>query len=244
MKVLFVDYFVLTLIFIMVLSDRYVDAFLFLNGPSTRRVMDSGKSKNIDNRWRRYGLDFDEIGKDNECELGDGFINTCMEEEVKKIPLKKNVILATCREELPQPNPDFPPEEVVQICMEYLQNNHIPEMNCGLEVCFQFSSDRCRAANGGSLEQFVNRAANPTFQSMIDTISWDIVTVGPEIPGGPTRGPMKTVLVEVTPKQSEQTQFNNRRFLWTLQRERRPPRQGCWLVHECIFVDMAFALTE
>jgi hypothetical protein len=28
-----------------------------------------------------------------------------------------------------------------------------------------------------------------------------------------------------------------------MQQERRPPRQGLWLVHECIFMDNAFALT-
>ena len=28
-----------------------------------------------------------------------------------------------------------------------------------------------------------------------------------------------------------------------MQQERRPPRQGMWLVHECIFVENAFALT-
>ena len=255
----------------MILSDRCIDAFLISKnvlstGSSSTsgggRVMDSGRLNKNNNRWwRRYGLDFDEIGKDDQCELGDGFINTCMEEGEdninEEIPLslkKKNIILASCREELPKANSDLTPEEVVQICMEYLQNNHIPVMNSGLEVCFEFSSDRCRAANGGSLEQFVTRAANPTFQSMIDTLHWDIVTIGPEIPGGPTRGPMKTVLVQVTPKQSSEqlnnnnnknnNNNNNRRFLWTLQRERRPPRQGFWLVHECIFVDMAFALTE
>lgn len=30
----------------------------------------------------------------------------------------------------------------------------------------------------------------------------------------------------------------------TIQQERRPPRQGLWLIHECIFVENAFALTE
>ena len=32
-------------------------------------------------------------------------------------------------------------------------------------------------------------------------------------------------------------------FLWTLQRERRPPRQDCWLVHEVLFTENAGMLT-
>jgi hypothetical protein len=28
-----------------------------------------------------------------------------------------------------------------------------------------------------------------------------------------------------------------------LQRERRPPRQDCWLVHECLFKDAAYEQT-
>jgi hypothetical protein len=31
--------------------------------------------------------------------------------------------------------------------------------------------------------------------------------------------------------------------LWTLQQERRPPRQGCWLIHEVLYVKNAFELT-
>lgn len=34
-----------------------------------------------------------------------------------------------------------------------------------------------------------------------------------------------------------------RTFLWTLQQERRPPRQGCWIIHEVIYVKNAFQLT-
>lgn len=35
----------------------------------------------------------------------------------------------------------------------------------------------------------------------------------------------------------------DRRFLWTLMREMRPPRHNCWLIHECIFVENAYAIT-
>jgi len=140
---------------------------------------------------------------------------------------------------LPQPSPDLSAEQIVQICMDSLAKNEEPKANAGLEVCFSFSSDRCRAALGGSLENFINFASNPIFASMVNAKEWTKVNVGPVISGSQTRGAMQTVLIDLKPESGR-----DRRFLWTMQQERRPPRQGCWLVHECIFVENAFALTE
>lgn len=142
------------------------------------------------------------------------------------------------KECLPGPDPDLDAETIVALCLDCLKNNDAPRTNAGLEVCFNFSSDRCRAALGGSLEKFIAYAANPTFGSMIDAKEWTQVSKGPVIPGTPTRGAMQTVLVDVKPVNGR-----DRRFLWTLQKERRPPRQDCWLIHECIFVENAYALT-
>ena len=75
---------------------------------------------------------------------------------------------------------------------------------------------------------------------MINAREWKVVSIGPIIDGTPTRGAMKTILISVKP---EETKFNDRQFLWTIQKERRPPRQGCWLVHECIAVENAFVMT-
>ena len=140
---------------------------------------------------------------------------------------------------LPQPSPELSAEDIVHICMDSLAKNDEPRANAGLEVCFDFSSDRCRAALGGSLENFINFASNPIFASMVNAKEWNVVSVGPVIAGSQTRGAMKTVLIDLKPESGR-----DRRFLWTLQQERRPPRQGCWLVHECIFVENAFAMTE
>jgi hypothetical protein len=94
--------------------------------------------------------------------------------------------------------------------------------------------------NGGTVEEFIQFAKNPTFQTMVHAREWKTLSIGPEISAGPTRGAMKTVLVSVEPRN---TGLSERRFLWTLQRERRPPRQNCWLVHECIAVENAFEQT-
>ena len=136
---------------------------------------------------------------------------------------------------LPNPNPDIEGPDVVRICMESLGNAK-GETSEGLEVCFNFSSDHLKAFFGGNLERFLEHANNPVFASLVKCTEWEIVSIGPVIPGTNTRGAMQTVLMDV--KAPEQ-----RRFLWTLQRERRPPRQNCWLVHECLFVKNAFQLT-
>lgn len=136
------------------------------------------------------------------------------------------------------PQADMTALEAVTICMGALMQNDRPRENAGLETCFNFSSDRCRASLGGSLEAFVQYASNPTFGSMTNANGYSVLNVGPLIAAGTTRGQMQTVLVQVTPAEGDE-----RKFLWTMQQERRPPRQGFWLVHECIFVENSFALT-
>lgn len=139
---------------------------------------------------------------------------------------------------IPFPHRDFTAPEVVQMCMDTLSRNNEPYANAGLECCFNFSTDRCRAAQGGSLEMFVRYASNPVFASMVDALDWQVLSTGPLIQGTLTRGAMQTVLINVQPRKGEA-----RRFLWTLQQERRPPRQDCWLVWECLSVENAFSHT-
>lgn len=139
---------------------------------------------------------------------------------------------------VPFPHRDFSAPDVVHLCMDNLKRNNEPYANAGLECCFNFSTDRCRAAQGGSLEKFVQYAANPVFASMVNSKEWQVLSTGPLIQGTPTRGAMQTVLIHVQPRQGEA-----RRFLWTLQKERRPPRQDCWLVWECLSVEHAYSHT-
>jgi hypothetical protein len=136
------------------------------------------------------------------------------------------------------PNRVYEGTEIVDLCMNALLNNEEPYANAGLEVCWNFSSDRCRAAQGSSFESFIRFSQNPVFGSMVNAQSWSVKSTGPIIPGTQTRGPMQTVLTEVIPAKGR-----TREFLWTLQRERRPPRQDCWLIHECIFKDAAYQQT-
>jgi hypothetical protein len=106
-------------------------------------------------------------------------------------------------------NIEMTPENVVIACMDAMQRNDVPWLNHGLELCFDYSSDRCRAALGGSLDEFISFASNPTFGSMTNTKSYEIVNVGPIIAGTPTRGSMQTVLVKIT-----QEKWKDKHFLW------------------------------
>ena len=154
---------------------------------------------------------------------------------------------------LPTSNDSMTPEEVVTTCMTYLQGKGdistlMEEELAGLEICYNFSSDSCRMANGGSLESFLQRANNPVFRTMVGCARWEVVNVGPTIVGTATRGSMQTVLIGVVPRfgekgDTQQRYRNDRQFLWTIVKERRPPRQGHCLVYECVSVENAFAHT-
>jgi hypothetical protein len=143
---------------------------------------------------------------------------------------------------LPNPNPSLSATDVVVVCMNTLVER---KDGGGLEVCFNFSSDRCRAALGGSLDRFQEYATSPVFGFLVKCTDWKAISIGTEIPGTLTRGAMQTVLMDaIQPAESVKAgDDGERRFLWTLQQERRPPRQGCWLVHEVLYVKNAFQLT-
>ena len=98
-------------------------------------------------------------------------------------------------------------------------------------------SDMCRAAVGGSLADFLKYARNPTFAQLVDHESWS-GKLGNRIPATQTRGALTTTMVTVQTNRGQE-----RKFLWTLQQQRRPPDQGCWLVHECLYVENAIEQT-
>ena len=102
---------------------------------------------------------------------------------------------------------------------------------------FDFHSDMCRAAVGGSLADFLKYARNPTFAQLVDHESWS-GKLGNRIPATQTRGALTTTMVTVQTNRGQE-----RKFLWTLQQQRRPPDQGCWLVHECLYVENAIEQT-
>ena len=168
---------------------------------------------------------------------------------------------------VPQPDPIYSDEAVVALCMNALGRNDDPIPDAGLRTCrtlrrnqlqratrhrrdgldgvgltglisgWNFSSDMCRAAVGGSLADFLKYARNPTFAQLVDHESWS-GKLGNRIPATQTRGALATTMVTVQTNRGQE-----RKFLWTLQQQRRPPDQGCWLVHECLYVENAIEQT-
>lgn len=132
-------------------------------------------------------------------------------------------MIAEYQDFLPNPHPSFSAVDVVCACMDTLRQRK----DAGLEVCFHFSSDRCRAANGGSLDAFVSYAQNPTFGYLLNCVEYQIESIGPIIPGTMHRGSMQTVLMLAKQKEISSSnpsdnndqnndEKNSRRFLWTL----------------------------
>lgn len=223
-------------------------------------------------------------------------------------PISSMSSLGSCERSISQscPQPAFSALEIVTLCMDALQNEVLPQTSLG--ICFEFSTDRCRAAVGGTLDDFVKYASNPVFGSLVHCQDYRILSVGPVIPGSQHRGEMRTVLVEIDKaftvrdvvdayneaQESQSSTTSGRRpsgrptieermrareeqrhhtrhedsrsvesvdrnrsdgngratkeskrvFLWTLQKERRPPRQDCWLVHEVLDRRNAFLQTS
>lgn len=72
-----------------------------------------------------HGIDFNSIEEFEECDFTDGDLS--------------NVDLSKC---LPFPSVHIEPEDVVRLCMDSLLINDEPKINAGLEVCYNFSSDK------------------------------------------------------------------------------------------------------
>ena len=111
---------------------------------------------------------------------------------------------------VPQPDPIYSDEAVVALCMNALGRNDDPIPDAGLRTCWNFSSDMCRAAVGGSLADFLKYARNPTFAQLVDHESWS-GKLGNRIPGTQTRGALTTTMVTVQTNRGQE-----RKFLWTL----------------------------
>ena len=71
---------------------------------------------------------------------------------------------------------------------------------------WNFSSDMCRAAVGGSLADFLKYARNPTFAQLVDHESWS-GKLGNRIPATQTRGALTTNMVTVQTNRGQERKF-------------------------------------
>lgn len=158
------------------------------------------------------------------------------------------------------PSPDLDAMEVAITCARSLQWVDYPTKNAGLERCFNLFSWECRktvtARRGGdTVERFVEHGLlSPALQPFMGAHRVDIGegTFTPA-PDPPMRGALLSlpIVIQQAPIYSVQHMSGMERdavaappethMVMRLERQRRPPLQGCWLVKEVLDVRHAFA---
>ena len=152
---------------------------------------------------------------------------------------------------LPLPPNEAPPEVFVEYAMAALRKNDDPRPDTGKLTNWALGSDMVRGIHGGDPLQFLRwTRTSPVFDCMVDCESFELeMDTLSTIPGTPTRGAICKVVVRVTPREvtvdgphSVRGRIGKppeRRFRWTMQQQRRPPRIGAWLIYEVLSMDHA-----
>ena len=165
------------------------------------------------------------------------------------------------------PSPSLDAEFIVSLICFGLQHLDTPDPDRGLERLFYFATSECRAALTArrgieELDRFVGHANSQALQPLLRCSDFD---VGEPIliPGTPTRGAITTFVVTVWDKTTpfrHHSGFERQANLedcwlaeagtspsdrtelvrFTLQQERRPPLQGCWMVKEILPLRLQF----
>lgn len=141
------------------------------------------------------------------------------------------------------PHDSLSPHDVVVACMIALQeNDELAEAtkngeDWGLRYNWRFFGEMVRANWRGDVEEFVRDSKNN--RNGLANCEWfdtDEETIA-LIDGTPTRGSICKMVVRVRCRDG--IPMEKREFLWTLQKERRPPLADCWLIRQVLAVDRA-----
>ena len=148
-----------------------------------------------------------------------------------------------------RPHPGIGPSDTVFALCLSLQHNNVPAPSAGLRRLFDFCSFECRSAltarqGARTVERFVEYAHSPAFAELVNAARFS-VSAATVSAGTETRGDLATVLVSVDGWASDGAEAGAvvsepSRFRWMLQRERRPPHEGCWFVTEVVNVKHHF----
>lgn len=153
------------------------------------------------------------------------------------------------------PPDDAAPEEVIAACMAALQKNNAPHADAGKLLNWALAGDMMRQVHQGDPGKFLSWARrSPVFDCLVNCEKFEVeASTVQVIPGTQTRGAMAKAIVAVTPCEAVVDDEHSvrgrigkppdRKFLWTLQQERRPPRIGAWLLYQVLAVDQAFQET-
>lgn len=150
-----------------------------------------------------------------------------------------------------RPHASLTPTDVVHTACTALLHNNVPARGDGLRRLFEFCTFECRSAltarqGARTVDRFVQYATSPAFSELVNAAGFSIgePTI---IAGTETRGALATVVVRVdswatdgAPAEASEAAGlspGGTRFRWLLQRERRPPHEGCWFVKEVLSLD-------
>ena len=150
-------------------------------------------------------------------------------------------------------------QEVITAIVRGLQYNDVPEPNAGLVRCYEFMDLQCKKLVTGygnvpeerTLAKFVHYAAtSPKIRPFMEASSIDIGTVS-TIPPTQTRGEIATCPIRVRPSADPVlhdsgfardvplvlgNRIPEQTFMIRLQKQRRPPLAGAYLVTDVIDV--------
>ena len=116
--------------------------------------------------------------------------------------------------ELPQPNVELSPEQVVKIQLEALQNND--ETNEGIKIAFNFASPDNKRYTG-PLNKFIRMVKNPLYRPMLNFKAAEYDPI--EISGDTAI--QRVVLIDANGQANV--------YIFSLSKQTDGPCQGCWL---------------
>lgn len=113
-----------------------------------------------------------------------------------------------------EPNPDIPPEEVVRIQVEALQNND--DLDRGIEITFRFASPANKQVTG-PLYRFKQLVKDPAYRPMLNH---KLAEYGPMEISGDTANQRVTIV-----ERNGQATV----YLFLLSKQNGPGCDGCWM---------------
>jgi len=146
------------------------------------------------------------------------------------------------------PSPSLSAEEVLVAVFRGLQFVDVPDLSAGLVRCYAFMDLACKKLVTGhgnvpeerTLAKFVGHAAHSA--KILPFLGADRLAFGEtsRIPGTPTRGEIVTMPLRVTPKGKAEEQV----FMVRLQKQRRPPLAGAYMVTDLIDVETVWSVSR
>ena len=115
-----------------------------------------------------------------------------------------------------KPDPKYPPDQVVKIQLEALQNNDLTANNMGIRICFAFASPGNQRITG-PIENFIRLVKTPSYKSLIgfERAEFGVMVV---------KGQSAQQTIKVI-----HTNSDTAMFAWLLSKQDDNPYVDCWM---------------